>query len=117
MVARKVFAENSNLHATKEKNTFNPQRPYEPIKFQLGQGQVIPGWDEGLALLNKGSKAKFIIPSKIGYGENAAGPIPPFSTLIFEVELVNFSEGPPPQPPGQGHNPNDGGNHEGHNHK
>ena len=85
----------------KEKNTFNPQRPYEPIKFPLGQGQVIPGWDEGLALLNKGAKAKFIIPSKIGYGENAAGPIPPFSTLVFEVELVNFSAGPPPQQQGQ----------------
>lgn len=85
----------------KEKNTFNPQRPYEPIKFPLGQGQVIPGWDEGLALLNKGAKAKFIIPSKIGYGENAAGPIPPFSTLVFEVELVNFSAGPPPQAQGQ----------------
>ncbi|MBK9284669.1 MAG: FKBP-type peptidyl-prolyl cis-trans isomerase [Sphingobacteriaceae bacterium] len=96
----------------KANNLYNPQRPYEPIKFQLGVGQVIPGWDEGIALLNKGAKAKFIIPSKIGYGENAAGTIPPFSTLVFEVELVNFSAGPPPQPQG-GQAPT---GHEGHKH-
>lgn len=60
----------------------------EPIAFQLGVGQVIKGWDEGIALLKEGSKARFIIPYQLGYGENAMGPIPAKSNLIFDVELL-----------------------------
>jgi FKBP-type peptidyl-prolyl cis-trans isomerase FkpA len=101
----------------KENNQYNPQRPYEPIKFQLGVRQVIPGWDEGIAMLNKGGKAKFIIPSRIAYGPNPAGPIPPYSSLVFEVELVNFGPAPPqsqqtmPQGQAQGQDPHAGHNH------
>ena len=63
----------------------------EPIEFNLGVGQVIPGWDEGIALLNKGAKATFIIPSELAYGSaGAGGVIPPDATLKFEVELVSF---------------------------
>lgn len=62
----------------------------EPFSFTLGQGQVIKGWDEGIAELKPGSKAKLIIPSTIGYGAQGAGAnIPPFSTLVFEVELIS----------------------------
>ena len=62
-----------------------------PIDFALGVGQVIKGWDEGIALLSKGSKAIFIIPSDLGYGSaGAGGVIPPDATLKFEVELVDF---------------------------
>ena len=62
----------------------------QPIDFALGVGQVIPGWDEGIALLQVGDKARFVIPSHLGYGSTGAGGvIPPNATLIFDVELMN----------------------------
>ncbi|WP_396638479.1 peptidylprolyl isomerase [Maribacter sp. R77961] len=61
-----------------------------PIDFQLGVGQVIPGWDEGIGLLKVGDKARFVIPSDLAYGSaGAGGVIPPDATLIFDVELMN----------------------------
>lgn len=60
----------------------------EPLMLMVGMGQVIPGWDEGLQLLKQGSKARFIIPPQLGYGERDLGVIPPNSTLIFDVEVV-----------------------------
>lgn len=63
----------------------------QPIVFPVGTGRVIPGWDEGIMLLNTGAKARFIIPSDLAYGANGAGGIiPPNATLIFDVELVEF---------------------------
>tara|TARA_A100001011_G_scaffold400842_1_gene519698 strand:+ start:17518 stop:18501 length:984 start_codon:yes stop_codon:yes gene_type:complete len=63
----------------------------KPIKFSVGVGQVIKGWDEGIMLLNKGAAARFVIPSHLGYGmRGAGGVIPPNSTLIFDVELINI---------------------------
>ena len=62
----------------------------EPIEFTLGIGQVISGWDEGISLLKVGDKARFVIPSELGYGSRGAGGvIPPNATLIFDVELVS----------------------------
>ena len=62
----------------------------KPIEFRLGQGQVIEGWDEGIALLQVGDKARFVIPSHLGYGSRGAGGvIPPNATLIFDVELMD----------------------------
>ncbi|WP_406684178.1 peptidylprolyl isomerase [Seonamhaeicola sp. MEBiC1930] len=62
----------------------------QPIDFPLGVGQVIPGWDEGVQLLSVGDKARFVIPSNLGYGSRGAGGvIPPNATLIFDVELMN----------------------------
>ena len=62
----------------------------QPIRFALGKGRVIKGWDEGLALMSKGEKRTLIIPPDIGYGSRPMGKIPPNSTLIFEVELIDF---------------------------
>ena len=63
----------------------------QPFDFVLGAGEVIAGWDEGIALLKVGDSATFTIPSELAYGENGAGPlIGPNTTLIFEVELMSF---------------------------
>ncbi|TVZ59183.1 cyclophilin family peptidyl-prolyl cis-trans isomerase [Flavobacteriaceae bacterium MAR_2010_105] len=62
----------------------------QPLDFQVGVGQVIPGWDEGICLLHVGDKARLVIPSDLGYGsQGAGGVIPPNATLVFDVELMN----------------------------
>ena len=62
----------------------------QPFQFVLGVGQVIPGWDEGVQLMSKGEKGLLYIPYYLAYGERDMGDIPPFSNLIFEVELIDF---------------------------
>lgn len=64
----------------------------EPFSLLVGMGQVIPGWDEGLALLKQGSKAKLVIPPALGYGERDLGVIPPNSTLILDVEILEVKD-------------------------
>lgn len=67
----------------------NSYKRGNPIEFPIGMGQVIEGWDEGIMLLNKGDKARFVIPSHLAYGEQGAGGvIPPNATLVFDVELM-----------------------------
>jgi len=69
----------------------------QPFSFALGRGLVIPGWDEGIALLNQGDKASLIIPPDLAYGSQGAGNglIPPDATLKFDVELVDIQPGSP----------------------
>jgi len=62
----------------------------QPLDFQVGVGQVIKGWDEGICLLKVGDKARLVIPSDLGYGSSGAGGmIPPDATLVFDVELMD----------------------------
>jgi FKBP-type peptidyl-prolyl cis-trans isomerase FkpA len=73
----------------KEAGVYNENRNYVPYQFPIGARQVIGGWDEGIMLLNEGSKATLYIPSGLGYGQRGSGRrIPPNSSLIFEIELV-----------------------------
>ena len=63
----------------------------QPIEFPIGAGRVIKGWDEGIMLLNVGTKARLIIPSELAYGpKGAGGVIPPDATLVFDVELIGI---------------------------
>ncbi|OCX52450.1 peptidylprolyl isomerase [Mucilaginibacter sp. PPCGB 2223] len=87
-LAGKVF-DTSLEPVAKMSSVYNPGRTYEPLKLVLGEGQVIQGWEEGLALLNEGSKATFVIPSSLAYGERGmSDDIRPFTPLVFELELV-----------------------------
>lgn len=63
----------------------------QPIVFQLGVGQVIKGWDQGLTRMCIGEKRKLTIPSDLAYGDSGVGPIPPKATLVFTAELVDIA--------------------------
>jgi FKBP-type peptidyl-prolyl cis-trans isomerase len=70
----------------------------QPFQFNVGKHMVIPGWDEGIALLHKGDKARLIIPYQLGYGEGGHGPIPAKATLVFDVELIDIEAKKPVKP-------------------
>jgi len=81
----------SDKKVAQETGKFNPMAQYAPRAFQLGK--AIPGFDEGLKLIGKGGKATFIIPSRLAYGEaGMQGGIPPYTPLVFEVELVDIKK-------------------------
>lgn len=67
-----------------------------PYEYAFDQGQVIAGWDQGIAMLQKGAKATILVPSSLGYGTRGSGPIPPNSPLRFDVELVDIKPAPAP---------------------
>ncbi len=79
-----TFADGTKFDSSRDRD--------DPIRFTLGVGQVIPGWDEGIALLKVGDRAKFTIPPSLAYGDREIGPIPPNSTLFFDVELMDVIE-------------------------
>lgn len=76
----------------------NPQSGGKPVDFPIGQGMVIPGWEEGIMNMRKGGKSTFIIPSSLAYGEaGSPGTIPPNAVLVFDVELVDVKNAPKQQ--------------------
>jgi FKBP-type peptidyl-prolyl cis-trans isomerase FkpA len=75
----------------KQHNVYNSMRTYGPLSFQVGKGQVIRGWEEGIKLLNKGAKARLFIPSPLAYGSYSMGEVlKANSILVFEIELVDI---------------------------
>lgn len=64
----------------------------KPLEFKLGEKMVIPGWEEGIALMKKGGKARLIIPSELGFGQMERPGIPANSTLVFDVELIDINK-------------------------
>ncbi|GAA4802997.1 hypothetical protein GCM10023231_34940 [Olivibacter ginsenosidimutans] len=86
----KIF-DSSVKEDAKKGNVYNQMRePYDPIRIPIGVGAVVPGWDEGIQLLSKGSKATFILPSKLGYGEQGSMGIQPYTPLAFDIELIDI---------------------------
>jgi len=69
---------------------FDSSAGRSPFSFQLGAGQVIRGWDEGVQGMKVGGKRTLILPPEMGYGAGGAGPIPPNASLIFDVELLEL---------------------------
>jgi FKBP-type peptidyl-prolyl cis-trans isomerase len=68
---------------------FDSSAGKQPIEVPVGQGAVIPGWEQAIMMMKKGEKSIFFIPSNLAYGEQGSGPIPPFSPLIFEMEIID----------------------------
>jgi len=104
-LSAKVF-DSSLADVAKKSGTFNAGRKYEPLRLPVGMQGSIPGFEEGLMLLPKGSKATLILPSSLAYGEQGNQGIPPFTPLIFEIEMIDIIPGNPgammpPVPPQQ----------------
>ena len=76
---------------------FDTSRNGAPFVFTLGAEEVIPGWDLGLVGMSVGSIRRLIVPPNLAYGSERNGPLPPYSTLIFEIELLGIGQEPAPE--------------------
>src|SRR6185437_9288247 len=110
MASGKAVETSVKADAIKYKLPMNPMNPYKPIRFTIGQPGMIKGWDQGMQLLNKGSKATLVIPSSLAYEDHGYQQIQPYTPLIFDVELVDVIHPNPnapkpaaPAPPAQAH--------------
>lgn len=84
----KVF-DTSVESVAQDAGIYNPARPYEPLAYVVGEMSLIKGWEEAMSTLSQGSVATIIMPSNLGYGAQGAQVIPPYSPLIFELEVVS----------------------------
>lgn len=92
LLSGKVF-DSSREEVAKAEGLYDERRDYSGFSFPLGAGRVIKGWDEGVALLNIGDEAVFLLPSYLAYGERGAGSdIPPNSPLLFEIKVLKLEE-------------------------
>ncbi len=89
LLTGKIF-DSSIPEVAKGAVTYNPQRPYAPIKTPAGLGQSIPGFDEALLMFPKGSKVTLILSSKLAYGEQGNQQIPPYTPLVFDVDVLRI---------------------------
>ena len=94
----KLFDTNIKDEAKKGNLPVDPRNPYMPLRYPLGAQGMIKGWNEGLLLLPKGTKATFILPSSLGYGDNGYQRIGPFTPLVFDLELVDVKHPDPNAP-------------------
>jgi FKBP-type peptidyl-prolyl cis-trans isomerase FkpA len=95
----KIFDTSVKADAMKDPKQYDPRRTYEPVKFPIGVGRVIKGWDEGLQMLNAGSKVTLVVPSSLAYGEQGAPPrIGPFTPVAFDIELIKIIKADPNAP-------------------
>lgn len=86
-----TLIDTSDEQLARENDLYYEQREYAPYEFTLGNREVIEGWDLGIPKVDKGGKAKLLIPSQYAYGaRNDGGPIPPNSVLVFDIEVVDF---------------------------
>jgi len=98
-----VKSQKGSLLSMHYKGTFEDGKQFDssydrnqPFTFQIGVGQVVKGWDQGLLDMCVGEKRRLVVPSHLGYGEHGAGDvIPPHSTLYFETELLKIETAPP----------------------
>lgn len=89
LITEKIFDTSVEAIARSNK-TYTSDRQYKPLRIAVGAGSVIAGWEEGLQLLNKGAKATMVIPSSLAYGEKGSGPVPSYSPIIFDMELLDI---------------------------
>lgn len=93
LLSNKIF-DTSIESVAKANGIFSSGRNYIPLKFPLGRGLLIPGFEYGASQMEEGDKATVFIPSVYGYGNNASGEIPPRSPLIFEMHIIDVKDGP-----------------------
>jgi FKBP-type peptidyl-prolyl cis-trans isomerase FklB len=93
LLSNKVF-DTSIESVARTAGIFALGRAYIPLKFPLGRGLLIPGFEYGVSQMEKGDKATVFIPSMFGYGNNSSGDIPANSPLIFELSLIDVKDGP-----------------------
>ncbi len=84
----KIF-QTSDAAIAKKENVYNPMAPYEPMKVVAGANQTVPGFDEALLLFGKGTKVTIILPSSLAYGEHGSPAIPPYTPLVFDLEILD----------------------------